>query len=135
MKPPRDRPTPKTTVTAEANDSNELETRREMNGDHRPSMHPAAVEALAVETAARQSADEKWITDVDEGVKELRSVVGEFREGKTPWQQEMRAALATVANEVHILKVERAVRPWLLAFIILFLGGFCAELVARIASH
>jgi len=103
------------------------------NGD-RPSMHPEAVEALAVETAHRQAADERWIQNVEEGVKEVRDSLGGFRAGTTEWQQGVSRQLKLITNQIQLLMAARIAWPALRVMGALALGGFAAELVWRLTT-
>jgi hypothetical protein len=101
----------------------------------RPSMHPEAIEALATETAAKQSADERWIDQVDKRTKELHESLDDFREGRTEWQQSVTRQLMRMTDQLQVLMLSRFVWPSLAALGVLFLGGFAASLTWLVATH
>jgi hypothetical protein len=103
------------------------------NGD-RPSMHPEAREALVDEIASRQTADERWIDDIDRRTKDLHDALDMFRRGDTEWQQSVSRRLQILTDEIVVLKIARVVWPGITAAAILFLGGACAELAWRLAT-
>lgn len=97
------------------------------NGD-RGSMHPEAVQALAEETAVKQSADEQWIQRVDDRVAAIY-------DGATPWQRDITAKLTLITNQILILTQWRGViRPSL--WVIGTIGAFSAlgELLYRLVT-
>src|SRR5258705_1941094 len=106
----------------------------EQNGN-RPSMATEAIQALAEETAARQSADERWIARVDDNVARVADSLEAFQTGKTPWQVDVTAKLATLSNHVLALTAARIVRPGLTSLIALGLGGLAAELIWRLVNR
>lgn len=107
----------------------------EHDNGNRPSMAPEAVQALAEQTAAKQSADEAWIARVDEGVARVANALEAFEKGQTPWQRDISAQLKTMANQMMALTVAHVVRPAVAAIIALGLGGLAAELIWRVASR
>jgi len=104
----------------------------ENDNGNRPSLAPEAVAALAEQTAAKQSADERWILRVDENVALVAASLEAFRNGETVWQKDVTAKLGTISNQVVALTFARIVWPSLVALVALGLGGALADILWRV---
>jgi hypothetical protein len=100
------------------------------NGD-RPSLAPEAVAALAEHTAAKQSADERWIRQVSDDVAKVAGRIEAFENGDTPWQKQVTATLATISNQVLALSAYKFIWPKFVTLVALGMGGAIADILWR----
>jgi hypothetical protein len=98
----------------------------------RPSLAPEAVAALAEHTAAKVSADERWIQQVSDDVALVAGHIKAFEAGETPWQRDVTATLAKISNQVIALTVARIVWPSLAVLVALGMGGAIADILWRV---
>jgi hypothetical protein len=102
----------------------------------RPSFHPEALEELTRDIASKQTADERWITAIDERTKRIDDALDEFRQGETEWQMAMTRQMQRIVDKLNALMVARLALPSIVVCLVLYIGSMSGMILYQLAkSH
>lgn len=99
----------------------------ETNGGADPPLSPEAVEHEVRRLIHRDKQREREVDGLTTAVDSLRA-------GNTEWQRHIKGSLRSITDKLHVLAMERVVRPTALAIGAMFLGGFSGYVLMHLLA-